>query len=110
MYPGKQRTVQLLIQHGFGSHVKDPLSAGRMQFQVKIFLPDKQSIQDQLTKNKYVYQIKLKHQGMISTNRSFSIWAKMADIMADIWQKDVNVALEYRFESKDSTYIISSCS
>ena len=66
VYPGKQRTVQLLIQHGFGSHVKDPLSAGRMQFQVKIFLPDKQSIQDQLTKNKYVYQIKLKHQGMIS--------------------------------------------
>ena len=59
--------MQLLIQHGFGSHVKDPLSAGRMQFQVKIFLPDKQSIQDQLTKNKYVYQIKLKHQGMIST-------------------------------------------
>ena len=97
MYPGKQRTVQLLIQHGFGSHVKDPLSAGRMQFQVKIFLPDKQSIQDQLTKNKYVYQIKLKHQGMISTNRSFSIWANMADMCGPKWpifgKKDVIVAL-----------------
>ena len=65
MYPGKLRTVQLLIQQS-SLHLKDPLSAGRMQFQVKIFLPDKQSIQDQLTKNKYVYQIKLKHQGMIS--------------------------------------------
>lgn len=73
MYPGKQRTVQLLIQHGFASHVKDPLSAGRMQFQVKIFLPDKQSIQDQLTKNKYVYQIKLKHQGMISIRKFLRI-------------------------------------